>query len=189
MYLFSLLWGKLHCGSMRKLENDPTEKSFRTMSLKTFCLMIVGEYIVSGPLPSSKNSHFQKEAKYTTFLVKTKFFCTSKKSFLYQRIQGQGELENGLWVSQGKRWGPLDGRREKGMIAKIDYLPVWERHDCTAVDLDKNLPLHNSFLCILLYTYQILYPITTIFTGFKWNGIRSNIQNSRSKMEFRFLIE
>ena len=85
-HLFSLLWGKLHCGSMRKLENDPTEKSFRTMSLKTFCLMIVGEYIVSRPLPSSKNSHFQKEAKYTTFLVKTKFFCTSKKSFLYQRL-------------------------------------------------------------------------------------------------------
>ena len=78
-HLFSFLWGKLHSGSMRKLENDPTEKSFRTMSL-----MIVGEYIVSRPIPSSKNPHFQKEAKYTTFLVKMKFFCTSEKSFLYQ---------------------------------------------------------------------------------------------------------
>ena len=78
-HLFSLLWGKLHCGSMWKLENDPTEKSFRTMSL-----MIVGEYIVSRPIPSSKNPHFQREAKYTTFLVKMKFFCTSEKSFLYQ---------------------------------------------------------------------------------------------------------
>ena len=60
-HLFSLLWGKLHCGTMRKLENDPTEKSFRTMSLKTFSLMIVGEYIVSRPLPSSKNPHFQNK--------------------------------------------------------------------------------------------------------------------------------
>ena len=48
--------------------------------------MIVDEYVVSRPLPSSKNPHFQKEAKYRTFLVKMKFFCTSKKSFLYQRL-------------------------------------------------------------------------------------------------------
>ena len=85
-HLFSILWGKLHWGSMRKLKNDPTEKSFRTMSLKTFCLMIFGEYIVSRSLPSPKNPHFQKEAKYTTFLVKMKFFYTSEKSFLYQRL-------------------------------------------------------------------------------------------------------
>ena len=40
--------------------------------------MIVGKYVVSRPLPSSKNPHFQKEAKYTTFLVKMKFFALVK---------------------------------------------------------------------------------------------------------------
>ena len=143
-----------------------------------------------------KTLTFKKRPSTEPFLWKWNFFARAKNHSYIKGwtlnvvlIQGQGELETGLWVSQDKRWGLSDGRREKGMSAKIDYLPLWERDDCTAVDIDNNLPLHNSFLCILLYTYQILHPITTIFTGFKLNGIRSNIQNSRSKMAFRFLIE
>ena len=32
------------------------------------------------PLPSSKNPHFQSEAKYTTFLVKMNFVCMGMKN-------------------------------------------------------------------------------------------------------------
>ena len=128
-HLFSILWGKLHWGRMRKLKNDSTEKSFRTMSLKTSCLMIfifLVNILSVGHFRSPKNPHFQKEAKYTTFLVKMNFFARVKnhsyiKGWVLNVVlkQGQGELENGVWVSQGKRWGPLEGRREKGMSAKI----------------------------------------------------------------------
>ena len=32
------------------------------------------------PLPSSKNPHFQNEARYTTFLVKMSFICMTMKN-------------------------------------------------------------------------------------------------------------
>ena len=35
------------------------------------------------PLPSSKNPHFQNEAKCTTFLVKMSFICTRMKSHFH----------------------------------------------------------------------------------------------------------
>ena len=35
------------------------------------------------PLPSSKNSHFQYEAKCTTFLVKMSFICTRMKNYFH----------------------------------------------------------------------------------------------------------
>ena len=35
---------------------------------------------VNGPLPSSKNLHFQNEARYTTFLVKVSFICMRMKN-------------------------------------------------------------------------------------------------------------
>ena len=57
------------------------------------------------PFPSSKNPHFQNEAKCTTFLVKMSFICTwewkiislSKAEQLnWFWCRGPGELENGL---------------------------------------------------------------------------------------------
>ena len=40
-----------------------------------------GEYSwANRPLPSSKNPHFQDEARCTTFLVKMSFICMRKKN-------------------------------------------------------------------------------------------------------------
>ena len=147
------------------------------MSLKTFCLMIVGEYIVSwSAFRVPKILTFKKRPSIQPFLWKWNFFARVKnhsyiKGWALNVVlkRGQGELENGVWVSQGKRSGPLEGRREKGMSAKIrlsSCVGAWRLYRSRS-DLDKNLPLHNSFLFILLYTNQILYPITTIFRGFK----------------------
>ena len=85
-HLFSILWGKLHWGRMRKLKNDPTEKSFRTMSLKTSCLMVFGEYIVSRSLPKPQKPSLSKRGQVHNLSCENEFFCTSEKSFLYQRL-------------------------------------------------------------------------------------------------------
>ena len=42
----------------------------------------------NGPLPSSKNPHFQNEAKCTTFLVKTSFICMRMKNHFAIHIKG-----------------------------------------------------------------------------------------------------
>ena len=48
------------------------------------------------PLPSSKNPHFQNEAKCTTFLVKMSFICMRMKCYFHIKVRGPGELGNGL---------------------------------------------------------------------------------------------
>ena len=63
------------------------------------------------PLPSSKNPHFQNEAKCTTFLVKMSFICMRMKNHFDMTgwalnlvfIQRPGELENGLLVAKERR--------------------------------------------------------------------------------------
>ena len=58
------------------------------------------------PLPSSKNPHFQNEARCTTFLVKMSFICLRMKNDFHIKgwaptlvlKQRPGELENGLLV-------------------------------------------------------------------------------------------
>jgi len=39
--------------------------------------------LVNRPLPSSKNPHFQNEARCTTFLVKMSFICMTITNHLY----------------------------------------------------------------------------------------------------------
>ena len=71
------------------------------------------------PLPSSKNPHFQNEARCTTFLVKMSFICTRMKNdFLVKGWaptlvlkQRPGELGNGLFpfnligkTTMGQSW-------------------------------------------------------------------------------------
>ena len=61
------------------------------------------------PLPSSKNPHFQNEARSTTFLVKMSFICMRMKNdfhingwaptLVLKQLQRPGELENGLFPS------------------------------------------------------------------------------------------
>ena len=47
------------------------------------------------PFPSSKKSHFQNEAKYKNFLLKTRFFFPeNKKSFSYQWLYTWPRLRN-----------------------------------------------------------------------------------------------
>ena len=87
--------------------------------------------VANRPLPSSKNPHFQNEAKCTTFLVKMSFICIRMKSHFHIKgwahnlvlTQRPGELVNGLlhvlcilaWVisntmnichSGDSTWGP-----------------------------------------------------------------------------------
>ena len=74
-----------------------------------FCVIIIGPWSKSSkyrPLPSSKNSHFQNEAKCTTFLVKMSFICMRMKNHFHIKgwalnlvlIQRPGELGNGLFA-------------------------------------------------------------------------------------------
>ena len=67
---------------------------------------VANGYLKNRPLPSSKDPHFQNEAKCTTFLVKMSFICMRMKyhfiskavhltSFWYR---GPGELGNGPFV-------------------------------------------------------------------------------------------
>ena len=69
--------------------------------------------LVNRPLPSSKNPHFQNEARCTTFFVKMSFICMRmKKWFPYQRLntyprfeteaRGTRKWPNCLRFSQGK---------------------------------------------------------------------------------------
>ena len=54
-----------------------------------FCVIIIGPWSKSfnyRPLPSSKNPHFQNEAKCTTFHVKWVLFALEWKTFPYQRV-------------------------------------------------------------------------------------------------------
>ena len=53
------------------------------------------------PLPSSKNPHFQNEAKYTTFLVEMSFICILKAEHLTSSwYRGSGKLGSGLLRSR-----------------------------------------------------------------------------------------
>ena len=42
-----------------------------------------GEALTNRPGPSSKNSHFENEAKCTTFLVKMSFICVRMKNHFH----------------------------------------------------------------------------------------------------------
>ena len=57
------------------------------------------------PLPSSKNPHFQNEAKYTTFLVKMSFICMRMKNHFHMK----GWALNLVFMQspRGTRKGPI----------------------------------------------------------------------------------
>ena len=57
------------------------------------------------PLPSSKNPHFQKEARCTTFLVKISFICMTTKDFHVKgwacfetEARGNPEMAYSIWI-------------------------------------------------------------------------------------------
>ena len=58
---------------------------FRTERALTLIRQKYGKnnYFSNRPFPSSKNAHFQNEAKWKTFLVKMSFICISIKSAFY----------------------------------------------------------------------------------------------------------
>ena len=66
-------------------------------------------HVANRPLPSSKNPHFQDEARCTTFLVKMSFAWEWKMIFLSKAEQlpsfwdrGPGDL--GKWPNNVKKW-------------------------------------------------------------------------------------
>ena len=70
--------------------------------------MIWAKHVLIRPLPSSKNPHFQNEARCTTFLVKMSFICMRMKNDLHIKGWGPtlalkqrpGELGNGPLTTQ-----------------------------------------------------------------------------------------
>ena len=73
-------------------------------SLTHFLVLFQHSKRFDRPLPSSKNPHFQNEAKCTSFLVKMSFICTRMKNHLHIKAEhltsfsyrGSGKLGNGL---------------------------------------------------------------------------------------------
>ena len=72
-------------------------------SLTRFLVLFQHSKRFDRPLPSSKNRHFQNEAKYASFLVKMSFNCSRRKNHLHLKgwaldlvlKQRLGELRNG----------------------------------------------------------------------------------------------
>ena len=91
-----------------------------------------GEALTNRPGPSSKNSHFENEAKCTTFLVKMSFICVRMKmisilkaehltSFWYR---GPGELGNDiLLVCTWRHGGHVDDQEPKHLspLTKLHF--------------------------------------------------------------------
>ena len=69
---------------------------------------------INRPLPSSKNPHFQNEARCTTFLVKMSFICMRMKNGFH--IKGWAPT---LVLKQrpgGTRKGPINNSKEKALM-------------------------------------------------------------------------
>ena len=70
------------------------------------------------PLPSSKNPHFQNEAKCATFLVKMSFICMRMKNHFHIKgcalnlvwYRGPRELGNGLFRAENSFKSDWDGK-------------------------------------------------------------------------------
>ena len=71
--------------------------SFRTPCFTTCKVVRQFVLIVNRPLPSSKNPHFENEARCTTFLVKMSFYLHENgKWFSNQRLSTYPRLKQGL---------------------------------------------------------------------------------------------
>ena len=82
------------------------------LCLSSYCTIFISRNLMllsNRPLPSSKNPHFQNEARYTTFLVKMSFICIRKKNdfrikgwaptlVLKQRPRGTQKWPIHLWL-------------------------------------------------------------------------------------------
>ena len=74
--IMPIVWGKnVYPGQTKTHASLP--------SCKQLDLRITWMTTLNRPLPSSKNSHFQNEAKCTTFLVKMSFICMRKKNHFH----------------------------------------------------------------------------------------------------------
>ena len=94
------LYGRYTTTKIKIVENKPTRWHFLREPRKDInstvrvCYRGVYQNWQNRPLPSSKNPHFQNEAKCTTFLVKMSFIC--------MRMKGHFHIKS--WVKSYRKW-------------------------------------------------------------------------------------
>ena len=122
----------------------PLLRTNKTQRLKSRWL----KSLANRPLPSSKNPHFQNEAKCTTFLVKINFVCSGVRIVFISKAghltsfwkRGPGELGNDL-VRHVKVFSRL--LEVNGNWWKLKLNGLWHR---------KILILEHYFVNIILWT-------------------------------------
>ena len=140
------------------------------------------------PFPSSKNSHFQNEARYKTFSVKKSFICMRIKIGFLSMTPHLASLWNrGLWQIGN---GLLKRKKPRHHV-------TWEK-ECVSTSFNCGCHLfgHNAIHCVFIcpchfYVYWFAYQS---LSKTKWSIVLMKIfQNQKSKhnltVQFRhFLI-
>ena len=76
----------MYIGAARKVAPHWSQKTIAHHCLSLFPIVSRLGYRINRPLPSSKNRHFQNEAKSTTFLLKMSFICMRMKNYFHISI-------------------------------------------------------------------------------------------------------
>ena len=109
---------------------------------------------VNRPLPSSKNLHFQNEARYTTFLVKVSFICMRMKNDFHIKGWAPPTL-----VLKQRPWGTRKWPIKLLWILKINL--TFYNNFCQTLYIERFTLI--DFLCFFLHASDRIWPLMQEF--------------------------